>query len=633
MNETVAKKPPLKERLKHFKEQCRALGQKRPVQIGLWLSLLLLPLFCLFVLDFFNYYPYAEPSTRLETLFSCWQARPQAFYFGLLILSGLLLLLLLFCRRVWIGSGLFSLISFIFSLVNYMKFALNGDNFMPQDFLMLRTANGLVSFISGTISPWFVFALLALLLWNGVYFLFGIALPTSWKINLPLAAAFIGVILGNFGTVEQATPVLVDTFGMYFEDTGLQSTNYYNNGFVGGFVLNLYIMQNSPPVGYSKPAMDSLLAEYEETPTTGDELFDVIVVLSESFADVRNLPHISFSENPLANYDELLTRENCYSGIMGTTALGGGTVRPEFEVLTGLSSDFLLSGASPWDKVTSPISSYVSNYQNAGYHTIALHPYLKKFYGRDRAYGNAGFDEFYALDELDEQFELTYKRNYVSDLSTLEAMTYYLDTAEEPTFLFAITMQNHQPYDELEEENIHIQVTSDLLNEEVLTPLVTYTQGLADADRMLGELADYIDSRERPTILFFFGDHYPTLGSNYELYNKTGFVNSVDGFDSEERLKLYTTPFLIYSNRDIEISMFESNRDNQISSFQGLNAVAQATGFHRTAYMNWLSDFYAETPIYNNRLWVELSDKGNEYVSALQLLTYDRICGNKYSKE
>lgn len=632
MNETVVKKSPLKERLGTFLNFCRGLGQKRPIQVLLWLSLLLLPLFCLFVLDFFNYYPYSLPGERLDKLLSCWQARPQAFWFGLLVLSLLLVLLLLLSRRVWVASGLLGLLSQIFSLVNYMKFALNGDNFMPQDFLMLRTAGGLVSFISGSVSPWFLVALLALVLWVGCYFLFGLALPTSWKINLPLAGAYLAMLLGCFGTPAKAEPILNNTFGMYFEDTGLQASNYYSNGFVGGFVLNLYILHETAPDGYSKATMTDLLSAYEETPATGEE-FDVIVVLSESFADVRNLPHVSFSENPLSNYDELLTRDNCYSGIMGTTALGGGTVRPEFEVLTGLSSDFLLSGPSPWDKATASVSSYVSNYQSAGYRTIALHPYLKKFYGRDRAYGNVGFDEFYALDELEEQFELSYKRGYVSDSSTLEAMTYYLDSSEEPTFLFAITMQNHQPYDALSAEEIQIQVTSDLLSEETLTPLITYTQGLYDADQMLGALADYIDKRERPTILLFFGDHYPTLGSNYEIYNATGFVNSIDGFDAEERGKLYTTPFLIYANRDIEIPMFGQNTENKASSFNTLNAVAQATGFHRTAYMNFLSDFYAEVPIYNNRLWVDVSDKGKEYISALELFTYDRVSGSKYSKE
>lgn len=632
MNETAVKRFPLKERLSAFVTFCRGLGQKRPVQIFLWLSLLLLPPFCVFVLDFFNYYPYSLPNERLDKLLSCWQARPEIFYFGLLVLSILLILLLLLSRRVWIASGLLSLLSLIFALVNYMKFALNGDNFMPQDFLMLRTAGGLVSFISGSVPAWFFLALATLALWVGCYFLFGLALPTSWKINLPLAGAFVIVLLSCFGSPAKAEPILNNTFGMHFEDTGLQASNYYSNGFVGGFVLNLYILQETPPAGYSKATMDRLLSDYEETPATG-ETFDVIVVLSESFADIRNLPHVSFSDNPLPNYDELLTRDNCYSGVMGTTALGGGTVRPEFEVLTGLSSDFLLSGPSPWDKATSPVSSYVSNYQSAGYRTVALHPYLKKFYGRDRAYGNVGFDEFYALEELEEQLELSYKRGYVSDETTLKAMTDCLDSSEEPTFLFAITMQNHQPYDALSAEEIQIQVTSDVMNEETLTPLITYTQGLSDADQMLGALADYIDKRERPTILLFFGDHYPTLGSNYEIYNATGFVDSVDGFDAEERRKLYTTPFLIYANRDIEIPMFERNTENEISSFNTLNAVAQATGFRRTAYMNFLSDFYAETPIYNNRLWVELSDKGKEYVSALELFTYDRVCGSKYSKE
>ena len=76
--------------------------------------------------------------------------------------------------------------------------------------------------------------------------------------------------------------------------------------------------------------------------------------------------------------------------------------------------------------------------------------------------------------------------------------------------------------------DIQIKVTSPDLSEPALTALTTYTQGLYDADQMLGDLAGWIDQRERPTVLQFFGDHLPTLGPNYMAYNETGFVNTGD---------------------------------------------------------------------------------------------------------
>lgn len=630
MNETTEKK--LIVRVKEILALVRSFGQKLPVKIAGWLTLPLFPLFCLFVLDFFNYYPYGKPGVRMYALRNFWETRVPAVHFEVLVMLTLMLLLLLLCRKAWIAGGILGLVSLIFAFVNFMKFSLNGDNFMPQDFLMLQNGGELLSFISGPIPKWFFVALAVILLWVALCALLDVELPLSWKFRLPMAGAVVLLVYFNFGTSSRAEPILNNKFTLYYEDTALQSSNYYANGFVGAFTLNIFCLQESTPEGYSKDAMTEILSRYQGSETTG-ELFDVIVVLNESFADVRKLPGVTFSENPLSNYDEILTRDNCYSGSMGTTALGGGTVRPEFEILTGLSTDYLHSGTSPWEKVTSPLSSFVSNYKDAGYRTIALHPYLKNFYARNRAYGYVGFDEFYGQEDLEAAFDLSYKRGYVSDRSTFEAMTHYIDASEEPVFLFAITMQNHQAYNPIPQEDIIVQVSSDSLTPDALSPLTTYTQGIYDADKMLKDLADYIDSRERPTILFFFGDHYPTLGANSAVYNQTGLVDTTDGMDAAERDILYKTPFVIYANRDIHIPIFGSHTDNQISSFNALNAVALATGFRRTAYMDLLLDFYAAEPVYHIRLMLPSTPEIEKFTRYMRLFTYDRVCGGNYSKE
>jgi hypothetical protein len=192
-------------------------------------------------------------------------------------------------------------------------------------------------------------------------------------------------------------------------------------------------------------------------------------------------------------------------------------------------------------------------------------------------------------------------------------------------------MQNHQAYNAMDPSDIKVNVTCDALSDDLLDSLTTYTQGAYDADKMLGALCDYIDSRERPTIMVFFGDHLPTLGSNYAVYNSTGYVNSYDGFDSEEAQKMYSTPFVIYSNRDIDISIFDEHTDNKISPYNMLNAVSLATGFQRTAYMNLLLDFYNVTPMYNVRLKIDSTPDIEKFCEYLQMVTYDRTSGKGYS--
>ncbi len=605
----------------------KLLGHRLPIRILGWVSLPVYSLFCLFILDYFNFYNIGS----FDAVLGFVEKHPMSYLFEVCVMLGLMLVLLLICRRAWIAGGIMGFFALLFSFINYLKISLNGDNFLPRDITMVKNGGELISFISIPMPKWFYLAAAVAAVWVLLFAFFNVELPVSWKIRLPAAAVLLAAVFIIFASPHRAEKI-INKFSIYFEDTVLQSSNYRANGFVGAFVLNILCMQEQEPDGYSENAVSEIMEAYSATEATGEK-YDVIVVLSESFADIRELPGLTFSENPLKNYDGIIQRENCYSGRFYSTALGGGTVRPEFDMLTGLTTDYLHSGSSPWEKVGADFDTYVSNYRDQGYRTIALHPYNKSFYSRDSAYGYVGFDEFYGEKELGEQFDLKYKRGYVTDASTLEAMEYYLDSSDEPTFLFAITMENHQAYYASDPADISIDVSSDTLSSDVLDSVVTYTQGLRDADVMLGDLADYIDSRERPTILLFFGDHYPTLGSNYAAYNQSGFVDSSDGFSGEERLKMYSTPFVIYSNRDIDIDIFENNTGNEISSYNALNAVALATGFHRTAYMNLLLDFYRVTPKYNVRLQLEATEDIEKYAGYMEMITYDRICGKNYSDE
>ena len=357
----------------------------------------------------------------------------------------------------------------------------------------------------------------------------------------------------------------------------------------------------------------------------------MVVVLSESFFDARILNGVTFSKNPLPNYDRLRKSPRCYSGDLITTAIGGGTVRPEFSMITGMTVDYVPSVPTPYRYVTNPVPTYVSNYQQAGYHTVAMHPYNKQFYSRDQAYPYLGFDEFWGQDEIAGTIYAEYKRGFVTDESTFRAIQHCMDTSDKPTFLFAITMQNHQPFDGIDPSLIQIEVSSDRLSQPALTALTTYTQGLYDADKMLGDLTRWIDRRERPTVLVFFGDHMPTLGSNYLTYHESGLFDTRDGLTGEELRTMYSTPFLVYSNRKLDAGLFEQNRDNVISDYNLLNSLAISTGMARTPYMELLRHFHAVTPFYNVRLGIERTDGIAPYARAMDYITYDRIFGENYT--
>ena len=105
-----------------------------------------------------------------------------------------------------------------------------------------------------------------------------------------------------------------------------------------------------------------------------------------------------------------------------------------------------------------------------------------------------------------------------------------------------------------------------------------------------------------------------------------------DGFDHGEKMKMYATPYLIYSNRKLDIPMLSGHTGADLTANNALNAVAQATGFRTTPFMEFLADFHSVAPAYNVRLGLEMTDVLKRFDDALHLITYDRVVGENYSK-
>jgi len=555
---------------------------------------------------------------------------PLSALFGAVVIYVLFGVLLLVCRKAVITGAILGLFTVLASYINYVKMATNGDNFFPRDIAMAGSAGQLTSFISGDVPNFFWLGIIVMIVWLIILGLFNIEIPMNWKFRLPAATALILTVVMLFSSNSRVEGIL-NRFNISFNDTVLQSSNYRANGFIGAFTVNLLNMGVERPADYSREAILALLDGFDHTHATED-YFDVIVVLSEGFFDIRILPGVEFSYNPLPHFDEIITRPNSYSGLVYTTALNGGTIRPEFDVLTGLTTDFLPSGSVPYEFVRRPMATYVSNYQDAGYRTVGLHPFTERFYMRHVAFPLMGFDKFLGYECLSQQFDFVYSQNFVSDISFFDAIEYQLDAAladDVPIFLFATTMQNHQPFPPLAPEDIRINITSEDLYENVLATVTSYTHGLADADTMLGMLADHIDNRPRPTIMLFFGDHLPNLGSHLAAFTQTGLIGIEDMDTPEARAIRYSTPFIIYTNRDL--APIISNRDNHISTYYLLSIIAYQTGFHRTPYMNLLLDYFEQIPFHNVRLHHPETEISRSLERTKQLITYDRLIGQAYS--
>ena len=440
----------------------------------------------------------------------------------------------------------------------------------------------------------------------------------------------------TYSQTDNATKLAAD-FNMSFVDGALQESNYISNGFVGAFTLNILSSSNKAPDGYSEETVTSIMDRYSATQSQENfDSPDIILILQESFWDVKQLPRCNFTRDPLENFRKIAARDGAYSGKFYTTAFGGGTVRPEFEVLTGLTADNLPSGSVPYQYLSQAIDSYPQRLKSLGYSTTALHPYFATFYMRNTKYPLVGFDSTYFADDLSaiDSVEATIRGSQISDETFVQYIEHFLEEKESPAFIFGISMEGHQPYpNKFTDEEFDVRVECSSLNDELLNILNQYTQCAADADRSIADLVDYIDGRDRDTVLVVFGDHAPTLGANHAVYCATGFAPTDRAYTDEERRAMFSTPFLVYSNYELgESDILKKGDNNTVSSYNLLNGVFELIGAPRTAYMSFLEDFNKAAPGYNSKIG-STDPAVLEFANEHKILTYDRIFGKNYSKE
>ncbi|MBK6377718.1 MAG: LTA synthase family protein [Xanthomonadales bacterium] len=246
---------------------------------------------------------------------------------------------------------------------------------------------------------------------------------------------------------------------------------------------------------------------------------DIIVLQSESLFDPQRLVDVD-AGTMLPNLHRLMQSHR--HGDLWVPAFGGGTIRTEFEVLTGLAMREFPEVEYPYFSLTaaSDVPSLASVLGGMGYRTIAMHPNSRDFWNRAAAFERLGFDEFDAIEQFAGAGRIGY---YISDEALVDRMLARLAEASGPTFLFAISMENHGPYDNYPNADpvrLAAQPVPSGLNEAVAARLRGYFYHLEIADRQLARLVEALRERSRPSILLFYGDHLPALP---KVYSDLGF--------------------------------------------------------------------------------------------------------------
>ncbi|WP_246673415.1 LTA synthase family protein [Mesorhizobium sp. B2-4-14] len=350
---------------------------------------------------------------------------------------------------------------------------------------------------------------------------------------VPLLAFFVSIM--DYATFSwtrdrlQIIPIMWD-----------QKENYASNGFALAFALNVPMAHVSAPSGYSDKAI-AAIDRPRTTASVPDDKPDIIVVMSESFWDPTKLPGVAITPDPIPTVRRLR------SGSMFSPEFGGMTANIEFEALTGFSNAFLPAGSIPYQQyVRTPTPSMATFLKSEGYRARAIHPGTNWFWNRGAVYADFGFNDFKSEETLP---PMEKRGPLASDAAMTDEIIREADASDDPVFFFAVSLQNHGPYEPNRYNNPTHSVQAPI-SQWARDSLLSYAEGSADADRGLDRLIEWAKKRERPTIIAFFGDHLPPLGP---VYVETGFLKDNVAPRKEPTpeaaLEHHETPLVVWSNR------------------------------------------------------------------------------------
>lgn len=600
----------------------------KKTKIAMWIFVALFPLFLTYACNSLGF-------GSDELLTTLMQENTGAFFLGAVIVYLIFGALACLTKRIPLAAFLSALLFVIMPLIEYFKVALLEVHFYPWDMLFAKNADSFGTFLTALAMPDSA--------WNSIgmtifYFLLILLMqpeiPVKWRkrvFGTPILLVCLYLFCMN-PTVRNS----YEMFGISPKAPGNQDVNYDSNGFITAFVLNFASLNMGDPADYNEKYLENYFAKYQPSAGSGQDFQnpDVIVVLSEAFWDPTVLNGVNYSEDPLKNYRRIAAEHP--SGTMVSCTFGGGTVRPEFEILTGMTTNMLPSGNVPYPQyVFEDIFSYARHFKNQGYDTVGVHTYQRDFYERDRAYPLLGIDTW--LGEYDLNAEHHWNSGpYITDETIAEEVIYQLEQPHETgLFLHVITMENHSMYlNKYDPSDWDIKVSSDVLSTDELNVMHNYCKGASDSDAALGAIYDYVMNREKPTVVLWYGDHLPTLGDSFSPYTTTGNISSTTAqeWTEEEKYTMFSTPYVIFSNYDTGRE-FRAEGE-KVSPYLLTALMCDYIGAPEHTRINFLLDLYETCPVISPYygLYSNQEDKTavNEFIRHHELLTYDDLMGEKY---
>lgn len=385
------------------------------------------------------------------------------------------------------------------------------------------------------------------------------------------------------------------------------------NGIIVNMVLNFNALQEiimDEPENYGQDSANKLLTQFQNIKEHSDGSVitpDVILILGESLFDLDGIEELVFD----VDIDKTI---DAYSNsAMLSPRYGGYTSAMEFEVLTGLSLAFMPPSLTPFttyfNNPDDEFPSIIWEFKRNGYVTKAIHPDLPDFYNRTTVYKNMGFDEYQAINSFTKTEQNTTLNGWITDDELGNRIIDELRKSDQPQFVYAATMEEHYVNTEKYHEPL-VHVTSEQLNDVDLDILSQQATSYYHTDQMIKKIVDYMNSTERPTLLYVFGDHLPPL----EALTQLGYIDDLEN--------KYTTTFVMYSNyKNVTVGV-PYITPNQIA----IQILRDANIKHHS-YFDYIYQLREKYPVIHQE-FTDIIDNGD--LDIYMFIQYDILFGNRY---
>jgi len=291
---------------------------------------------------------------------------------------------------------------------------------------------------------------------------------------------------------------------------------------------------------------DPLLKGYPYNKQTN---MDVIVIQSETFFDIAKYQD-KLEKNGIVIHDDTITKyfrqyqDEGISGQLYVPTVGGGTVNTEYEVLTGYGAKYFSKGSIVFTSVlkeaTNSLASYMKKYVG-NMKTIGIHNHNADYWDRDRVYPLLDIDEFVDITKFTPEEQADLVGAWMSD-KTIFDMTIRLLEQNQYTnnFILPVTVQNHGPFLGVKGSPIEV----DNVTQKDGWEIRNYVANIKYSDEQLKIFMDYINSRTKPTMIVFYGDHKPD--PNYDIFKNSPY------YTENDRINVFSTDYFIWFNNAVQ---------------------------------------------------------------------------------